>query len=220
MQEAILVFVAFIIFAYGYVLYAREIYIQETKDFSILPWLIFFVLALSDFLNILLSEEVNIVEIIAGGAIFLGPFCISCLIIYGGMKKYNRSLQEQFLQEWNANSSESIFFLAGSLSVLLLIFSEYIGWATSFTIELAFVCVAISFDVLSTKILIHEMREDSQKHKTAPWFLWIVAGVLIYLANYPVLFSIGSILILENTLITLFIFWKLWGYQRGEKSIW
>lgn len=212
-MEDYLTAVVFIFTMGGYTVYLINIFREETKNFLVIPWLLFTLLAYLDYDNILRSQERNWIELFAGGLIFLGPALISISIIISGWYIHASSEKYYILKkinyEFRAYPTQRYFLVIGLvLLVLLALFDGVVLFGSEYYLELVFALITITFDLIAIMGIRSEIMEKPHSFERVSWTLWIIALAITCiwnLSNGASLFSIGSILLLENFIVTLWI---------------
>lgn len=206
----------------GYVFYGKNIFKEEISEFYILPWVTFSFLALLDLINILTSEDMAWFEAFAGTLMFLGPLGVSILILRNGLKlhgyKQEKFFYKKILNEYSQSKAEAILLLIGmSILLGLLLVDRYTSWGGSYEVELAFAIATIALDVIAALALTSEVREMPRKFERVSWSIWAFAALLAYGWNIYTgahAAAIGSLLILESSLISIWMLGVISHYRR------
>ncbi len=200
--KMLLAAVAIILAIVGYYVYGRNIMHVETGEFSIWPWLIFFLLGANDFANYLASNS-NWFEIAAGLIVMLGPLVLTILIILRGKK------ERLSKASWNdLEFGEIILFIGVTLSIVLITIVEvYTQDNTNIWVEYGFLTFAIVLDFIALAGLFADIKKSPKDFELSSWLLFLLAGVL---ATYVDISLIGVqvnpvalILIFENVFVSL-----------------
>jgi len=198
----------------GYVLYIVNIFKEETQNFLLMPWILFSLLAFLDYENILRSANRTWIEAFAGGLVFLGPCIVSFLIVSSGWYIHRNEekwyLMKKIRNEFLRYKAESLMVLICVIVLILLRKLDGEGfYGSEYFLELIFAVVTIILDVIAVVALRSEVIEKPAFFENKSWFLWILALMFAYIWNLSdgaSIFSIGSILVLENLIMTLWIF--------------
>ena len=202
----------------GYRVYCKNIVMQVDHKYTILPWGLFAAQSSASSFNIFLSDERNLVEILTGVVLLIGPSYIVYRIIKGIMEVKKASLSSEF-----SSKSIELWLIVGCMSIaVLLIYFEQTG--DNKIIELRLAISTIILDIIAVIGLCIEIKDEPEVFEIRSWGYWGVATFLIFVTNgvsYENWSSIGSIMIIEDGLISLLIIsWITTFQHKRKKAMW
>jgi len=195
----------------GFIVYVRNLLKHEEKEFYLLPWVIFSYLAFLDCLNIILSEGVTWIESLGGIVMFLGPVCVSSIII-GKSWKLNTSKENpiSILRKELEDSipQATILGIGVTLMAILTITEIFTSYGELEVIEYSLAGATILLDVVAMSAISYEIDEEPEKFEMSSWSLWLIAAIGVYACNgiqFDEWSSVGAILILENAVVSIWV---------------
>ena len=201
--------------AVGFFIYGKNITKHEENDFCLLPWAIFLFLATLDVINILLSTDFTAIEYIAGIVMFLGPVYIFTLIVGAMWKKLpqknknTKFIIQSLYQEATNSLPQSIILGTGILLMIGLTSIEYFTrYGELQTVEYGFAIATILLDLVAISTISEEIEESPEAFEPYSWYYWAVASGGAFLfngLNYQEWYSVGSLLIIENVCVSLWV---------------
>lgn len=208
---------------FGYFIYGRHVYRNEVSEFHVFAWISISLLTFVDWSNIFLSEDLIWLENLAGGIMFFGPASISYIILSNGYKIHGNNIglciyfSQKIKVEFRNSQDEAWLMLIGLIILIALVGTQYIGpWGKSYGLELTLAVFAVLLDIIAARHLILEIKQHPEKFEKVSWILLSLAGTIFWMLNLSIQewWTIGSLLILEGTLVTITILASIIFFQK------